>query len=309
MKRTLSLLITAAMLLLMLPQPVLADNQAGVLRHFVTVPVAGLSAEGIANKGDSFFVSAIGFTATHGSIFVFDKKGTLTQTFTLPGLPIVGQAAVFKDSLFVVACSGTLSGGAVVKIDLKTGLVNPGFSLVPTGCPNGLTMDDHGNIFIANFGGSIDKVTQTGAMSLFASGGLLTPGKLGTFTIGPNDITYNEDQNALYTTNTGTSTVVKIQIKDDGTAGAITAYAKVPTPDGLVFKEGNLYVTSPFTKSIFLVTPDGSVSPMVFSGTENLDGPSAVIFKGNTLYITNLNMASTYPSGYVSAVVLKSPGD
>jgi len=120
MKRALSLLITGAMLLLMLPQPVLAGNQVGVLSHFVTVPVAGLAAEGVANKGDSFYVSTIAFapTATHGSIFVFDKKGTLTQTFTLPGLPIVGQAAIFKDSLFVVACSGIGSGGAVVKIDL-----------------------------------------------------------------------------------------------------------------------------------------------------------------------------------------------
>ena len=310
MKRALSVLTTGAMLLLMLPQPVLAHNQVGVLSHFVTAPVAGLSAEGVANKGDSFYVSAIGFTATDGSIFVFDKKGTLTQTFTLPGLPVVGQAAIFKDSLFVVACSGIGSGGAVVKIGLKTGLVNPTFSLVPTGCPNGLTMDDHGNIFIANFAGSIDEVTQSGAMSQFATGGLLTPGTIGGFTIGPNDMTYNEEQNALYTTNTGTGTVVKIQISDDGTAGAMTAYASLPTPDGLVFdSHGNLYVTSPFADSIFLVTPEGSVSPVVLSGTETLDGPSSAIFHGNTMYITNLNLASTYPSGYLSTVVLKSSGD
>jgi sugar lactone lactonase YvrE len=228
----------------------------------------------------------------------------------LPGLPIVGQAAIFKHSLFVVACAGIASGGAVVKIDLKTGLVNPAFSLVPTGCPNGLTMDDEGNIFIANFAGSIDKVTQSGAMTQFATGGLLTPGTIGGFTIGPNDMTYNEEQEALYVTNTGTNTVVKIQVDDEGTAGAITAYASVPTPDGLVFdRHGNLYVTSPFANSIFLVTPDGSVSPVALSGTEKLDGPSSAIFHGNTMYITNLNLASTLPSGYLSTVVLKSSGD
>src|SRR5260370_30319998 len=176
MERSVPLLIASAMVLLMLPQPVLAHGQVGVLSHFVTLPVAGLSAEGVANKGDSFYVSAIGFTATDGRIFVFDEKGGLTQTFTLPGLPIVGQAAIFKDSLFVVACAGIASGGAVVKIDLETGLVNPTFSLVPTGGPNGLTMDDDGNIFIAHFPRSIDKVTQSGAMAPFASVGLLTPG-------------------------------------------------------------------------------------------------------------------------------------
>src|SRR5690349_23947336 len=128
------------MLLLVLPQPILADNQVGVLRHFVTVPVAGLSAEGIAARGNHFYVSTIGGTAADGSIFVFDKKGALTQTITLPGLPIVGQAAFFRDSLFVVACHPfTSGGGAVVKVDLKTGAVNPTFATDST-CPNGLTM-------------------------------------------------------------------------------------------------------------------------------------------------------------------------
>jgi DNA-binding beta-propeller fold protein YncE len=306
MKRALPLLITGAMVLLMLPQPALAGSQAGVLTHFVTVPVTGLTTEGIANKGNSFYVTTIGFTSTNGSIFVFDKKGTLTQTFNLPGLPVVGQPAVYKGSLFVVACDVTLSSGAVVKIDLKTGLVNTTFSPVSTGCPNGLTMDDNGNIFIANFDGSVDLVTQTGAMSLFASGGLLTPGTINGFTIGPNDIVYNEGQNALYTTNTGTNTVVKIQILHHETPGAVTAYAAVLTPDGLVFdKQGNLYVASPFTNSIFLVSPGGaSVSQVVFGGTEKLDTPSAAIIVGNTMYITNSNSALTYPSGYVSEVVL-----
>jgi sugar lactone lactonase YvrE len=147
-------------------------------------------------------------------------------------------------------------------------------------------------------------------MTQFATGGLLTPGTIGGFTIGPNDMTYNEEQEALFVTNTGTNTVVKIQVDDEGTAGAITAYASVPTPDGLVFdRHGNLYVTSPFANSIFLVTPDGSVSPVALSGTEKLDGPSSAIFHGNTMYITNLNLASTYPSGYLSTVVLRSSGD
>lgn len=313
MKTKLSPLIVGAMLLLMLPQPILADSQIGVLRHFVTVPVAGLSAEGVANRGDRFYVSTFGFAAGDGRIFVFDKGGALTQTLVLPGLPIIGQAAIFKDSLFVVACAPFTSGrgAAVVKIDLKKGVVNTAFATDPTGCLNGLTMDGKGNIYAANFAGWIDKVTQSGAITLkWASGGLLTPVTTGGFTIGPNDIKFKEDQNALYTTSTFTNTVVKIQINDDGSVGLMTAFATVPTPDGLVFdKKGNLYVTSPFTDKIYLVTPDGSVSPMTFTGTEKLDAPSAVILHGNDLYITNLNLGSTYASGYVSVVTLRFPKD
>ncbi len=311
MNRKLPILLTGAMLLLLaLPQPILADNQVNVLQHFVTVPTAGLSSEGIAIRGNSFYVSTIGFTAVNGSIFVFDKKGDLTQTFNLPGLPVVGQAAIYQNSLFVVACaSGTTSGGDVVKIDLSTGVVNTAFAPVPSGCPNGLTMDETGNIYIANFAGEIDKVTQSGVLTTFASGGLLTPGTVNGFTIGPNDLTYNTAQNALYTTNTGTSTVVKIQINRDGSAGAVTAYATVNGGDGLVFDgRGNLYVASPFTDTIYLVAPGGSsVTPLTFTGTETLDGPSAVLFQGCNMYITNLNLASSHPSGYVAVVALHPP--
>lgn len=309
MARVLPLIIVGALLILAVPHPVLAGNQVGVLRHFVTVPLAGLSSEGVANRGGSYFVSTIGFAATEGSIFVFDKRGDLTQTFTLPGLPIVGQAVFYKDSLFVVACSPGLAGGAVVKIDLSTGVVNQKFAVDPT-CPNGLTIDGHGNLYVANFAGAVDKVTQSGIVTLnWASGGLLIVGSLGGFVIGPNDITYNKDQNALYTTDTFTNTVVKIQINNDGTAGAMTAYATVPTPDGLVFdSKGNLYVASPFTNAIYLVTSQSTVSPMTFTGSETLDGPSALVFHGNDLYITNLNLASTYSSGYLSIVTLNFPG-
>jgi len=313
MRRTLSLLIAGAMLLLMMPQAVLADNdQVGVLNNFVTVPVAGLSAEGVVSQGHTFYVSTIGFTATDGTIFVVDNKGDVKGSFTLSGLPVVGQAVIYRDDLFVVACSGTLSTGAVVKIDLRTSAVDTGFATIPTGCPNGLTSDVHGTLYVADFAGSIDKVTQSGQVTLnWASGGLLTPGTTGGFTIGPNDIMYNHRENALYTTNTGTNTVVKIEINHDGSAGAVTAYASVPGPDGLVFdSHGNLYVASPFSNEIFIVSPGGSsVTPMTFTGTETLDGPSAVILHGDQMYITNLNLAVSHSSGYVSVVQIGSPED
>lgn len=315
MKARLPVLVTALMVLVMLPQPALGGTQTGVLDHFTTVPVPGLAAEGVVEAGHTFYVSTINFApgATDGSIFAFNGKGELVQTLTLPGLPIVGQAAVYKGSLFVVACSGLASGGAVVKIQLKTGSVETAFAPIPTGCPNGLTMDRHGNIYVADFAGAIDKVTQSGKVTFdWATGALLAAGASG---IGPNDITYNHKMNAVFTTNTGLNAVVEIPINRDGSAGTTTVYATVPGPDGLVFdQKGDLYVASPFTNTIFLVTPDGSLSPMSFTGTEALYSPSAVILHGDTLYITNLDVSfsspappAPYPSGYVSAVRVHPP--
>jgi sugar lactone lactonase YvrE len=285
-------------------------NQVGVLSNFVTNPVAGLTAEGIVHRGQTFYVSTIGFTAADGTIFAFDGKGDLTGSYTLAGLPVVGQATIYGADLFVVACPATLSSGAVAKIDLTTGAVNPAFAIIPVGCPNGLAMDAHGNLYVADFAGSIYKVTQSGLVTLWATGGLLTASSLDGFTIGPNDLTYDQQQDALYTTNTGSNTVVEIPINQNGSAGAMSAYATVPGPDGLLFDaHGDLYVASPFTNTIFVVSPGGSsVSPLNFTGTETLDAPSAVLLVGNNLYITNSNSANSHSSGYVAVTAVRYPG-
>jgi sugar lactone lactonase YvrE len=285
-------------------------SQVGALDHFFTNPVAGLTDEGIAHKGQTFYISTIGLTATNGTIYVVDAKGDVTGSYTVPGLPVVGQPTIEGNDLFVVACSATLSSGALVKVDLTTGAVDTAFAAIPAGCPNGLTMDSHGNFYVADFAGSIYYVTQSGLVTLWATGGLLTPGSIGGFTIGPNSLAYSQQQNALYITNTGSNTVVKIPIDQNGSAGIMSAYATVPTPDCLEFDaQGNLYVASPFTNNIFVVSPGGgSVSPLNFSGPDTLDTPSSVLLVGNSLYITNSNSGNTHSSGYVAVTAVRYLG-
>jgi hypothetical protein len=306
MNRMLPLGIAVAMLLLALPQPISAVSQTGALRPFIPAVPAG-TAEGLAISGGLFYVSSIGFTSTNGSIYVYNQAGTLVKTYTIPGLPIVGQEVISGHTLFVVSCTGTLSSGAVVAIDLNTGIVNTAFSLVPTGCPNGLTMGDRGNLFVADFAGSIYKVTPSGVLSLFASGGPLTPGTINGFTIGPNDITYNAGQRALYTTNTGQNTVVKIQITRLGRAGAVSVFSTaVSGGDGVVFDNANLVVVSPFSNAIYLVAPDGSASQLVLDSTAtSLAAPTASVFLGSDLYITG--MGPSTGTGNVEVVTLSSP--
>jgi sugar lactone lactonase YvrE len=170
-------------------------------------------------------------------------------------------------------------------------------------------------MFVTNiFAGTVSEVTPSGAVSLFAAGPLLAPATLPPpappFAAGPNDIALDKHGDALYVTNVGQGSVVKIVIQEDGSAGAITAFATgIPTPDGLTFdKRGDLYVASPFTNSIFFVTSAGRASPLSLdTSAETLNNPSNVAFLGHNLYITSLGFSTS--TGKISVAAVQSPGD
>ena len=283
------------------------ERQQGlVLRHFVTLP-AGLGAEGLVIHNGQFYVGAFSFSASDGTILVYNRDGGLTQQFTLPGLPQVGQL-VFTDDETLVAVAGNLGTGhgSVVKIDLDSGKISTiasGFKL-----PNGIVVDRNGNLFVTDLiAGTVSKVTLAGSVSLFASGPLLAPAPIpgAGLTLGTNDLTFDKKQSALYVTNVGQGTIVKITIGKDGNAGAITKFATVPTPDGIAFdKTGKLFVTSPFTNSVWSINKDGSAHKLSINTThESLNNPSNLAFHGRQLYITNLAIGGT---GTIAVVTILS---
>jgi len=166
-------------------------------------------------------------------------------------------------------------------------------------------------MFITNiFAGTVARVTTAGKVSVFADGPFLAakPTAIG-FTIGPNDITFDRAGTALYVTNIGQNTVVKIEVRGDGAAGSITNFAVgIPTPDGLTFDQrGNLLVASPFTNSIWVVAPD--VRPVLFPSTpsETLSEPLNLAFRGRSLYITNLGLGAG--AGKISVVTVPVPDE
>jgi sugar lactone lactonase YvrE len=294
-------------LLLLLPIQANAVNQAGVLRHFATMPT-GLAAEGLAIGEGHFYVGTIAFGGVDGTIVALDKSGAVTKTFTLTGLPIVGQVVVRDEGLFAVACTSFAPSGtsAVVRVDLESGTVTK--VATESTCANGLAIDEEGNMFLTNIlAGNIAKVTPEGAVSVFASGPLLAAAPVAPgLSAGPNDLTLNNEESALYVTNIGQNTIVKIAINEDGTAGTISKFAAVAGPDGLAFDhKGNLYVTSPFTNGVFVVAPNGAASPLTLDTThESLSNPSNLAFHGHQLYITSLGLATG--TGKISVVTVQS---
>ncbi len=284
------------------------EQHALVLHHFVTLPT-GLGAEGLVIHESHFYVGTFSFTATDGTILVYNRDGSLTQQFTVSGLPQVGQL-LFTNDVTLVAVAGNLASGkgAVVKVNVETGKVTTfasGFKL-----PNGIVVDDHGDFFVTDLlAGSVSKITPNGAVSTFASGGLLAPFPIpGTrLTLGSNDLVFNGERTALFVTNVGQNIVVKITVGEDGKAGAITQFASIPGPDGIAFdQQGLMYVTSPFTNAIYTITSSGFTQKLLIDTThEQLNNPSNVAFHGGQLYITNLAIGGT---GSI-AVVAVQPAD
>ncbi|HEV2118932.1 MAG TPA: hypothetical protein VGS11_02310 [Candidatus Bathyarchaeia archaeon] len=271
-------------------------QHALVLRHLVTLPT-GLGAEGLVIHDDHFYVGTFSFTASDGTILVYSKDGTLAKLFTISGLPQVGQLLFTDDGTLVTVAGNLASGkGSVVKVNVETGRVTTfasGFAL-----PNGIVVDTHGNFFVTDLiAGSVSKVTPDGTVSTFASGGLLAPAPIPGvgLTLGSNDLVFNERLTALYVTNVGQNIVVKIAIGEDAKAGAITKFADIPGPDGIAFSgKGLLYVTSPFTNSLYTIASNGFTQKLSIDTTqEQLNNPSNLAFRGSQLYITNLAISGT----------------
>jgi hypothetical protein len=124
--------------------------------------------------------------------------------------------------------------------------------------PKGLAFDSSGNLFVArNTTGTIVKFTPDGHRSTFASG-LRTPQVLVFDTVGN---LYVSDSISLSPENT---TILKFA--PDGTK---STFATGTCTVGMAFdKEGNLFVSDLFTRSILKFAPDGSRTTFVVEVTE-----------------------------------------
>lgn len=285
-----------------------AGEKQLVLHHFATLP-AGLGAEGLAIHNGHFYVGAFSFTASEGTVLVFDKDGSITGKFTIPGLPQVGQIAFTDDHTLVTVAGNLATGhGSLLKINIESGMITTvasGFKL-----PNGIVVDKHDNLYVTDLlTGIVSRITPSGTVSVFTSSPLLAPALIpgAGLTLGSNDLVFDKKQSALYITNVGKGTVVKAEVGDDGTAGTISNFASVPTPDGVAFDiKGNLYVTSPFTNSVWIVSGNGSASQLQLDmRNESLTNPSNVAFQGRELFITNLSIMGT---GKISVVTVEFLG-
>src|SRR5207245_5516771 len=100
--RAAAAVLTVAVLLFVLPQPMTASKQVGVVRHVADLP-AGLFAEGLAASEDNLYIGTLSFSSPQGTILVFDEDGAPDGAFTVPGFPVVCQVALYAYVIFAVS--------------------------------------------------------------------------------------------------------------------------------------------------------------------------------------------------------------
>ena len=140
--------------------------------------------------------------------------------------------------------------------------------------PNGLAFDNNGNLYAANFAtSSIEKFTQDGIGSIFATAGISFP----------YGVAFDATGN-LYITNAN-NTIQKVTPTGTGSTFA-RASDGLSGPIGLAFdRNGNLFVANSLSNTIEKFAPGGSSS--LFANT-GLNQPEGLAFDSTgNLYVAN----------------------
>jgi len=115
---------------------------------------------------------------------------------------------------------------------------------------------------------------------------------------GVNDLALDKEEKNIYAVTDGDPLIVKIPIKDDGTAGE-----PVALPPGFSAFDGieldskdNIYVSELFLNQIWVVSPDGSQRILIATKMNApLDNNTSLVLKGDVLCTANLGFAHAKP--------------
>lgn len=163
------------------------------------------------------------------------------------------------------------------------------------GHANGLTIAPDGHVWIS--GGSDDALYHTGPNGgkaiLFAE--RFSPVSSDTTVPVRGYVTNGaavDSKGNVYTMNTGTGTIWRLEVKPGHQLGAITKVVESPMlvgADGVVIGAGDtLYATQNFRNAFSRISPTGAISVLVAMDT-TLRFPAELVRDGNTFYIANLN--------------------
>jgi sugar lactone lactonase YvrE len=298
----------------------------------VTVLPANVATRTLAEIGDS--ASRIEGIALHdGKLYVTDWKdgaiyridptdGTPVKVGALPTAPnaaILGLVTDVAGNLYAaMPDSGIIYRVAATRLGAAGFDAAKDVTTFATGAKgaNGLTFDAQGHLWIS--GGDAGALYHVGpdggAATVFASGyapvSSDTAMPVRAYVVNGAAI---DSKGFIYTANTGSGTITKLEIKPDFTVGAITtlvADARLLGADGLAMGTGDtLWVTANFRNTLAKVAPDGSVSLVARETTAGgaLRFPAELKVAGTSIYIANLNFpmgsnAGSAPGATVAAV-------
>jgi sugar lactone lactonase YvrE len=158
------------------------------------------------------------------------------------------------------------------------------------GAPNGVGVDQAGDLFIADSNQFVEKVTPSGTLSIFAGtgvGGAPTPGPATSSKLNePNAVAFDSAGDA-YIADVNNNVVERVTpsgtlsiVAGTGTGGAPTpgpaTASKLNGPEGVAFDgAGNAYIADTGNNRVEKVTPAGTLSVFAGTGTAGLPTPGA----------------------------------
>lgn len=224
-----------------------------------------------------------------GQVYRISPDGAKSEVLARTGGFCLGVTLDQQENIYICDCGArslikvTQKGEVTVVADSADGrrFVNPNFSV----------FDSQGNLYFSDSGewkranGVVYRLGIEGRITLFASGPFHFA----------NGLALDAAESHLYVVESNLDRVVRITIKADGTASAPEVYAEglARVPDGLAFDaDGNLYVTTYASNSIYRVSTDRSVK-LLCQDVENLFlcAPTNCAFGGpdfDQLYVGNI---------------------
>jgi gluconolactonase len=223
-----------------------------------------------------------------GQIYRIRAKGRVEEVANI-GRFCLGLTFSAADELFV--CNAKLASIIRVQKDGASALFSDSVGSRRLKQPNYSVFDSQDNLYVSDSG---EWSTSSGCVVRFdnrARGTMfLEPPQ--PF---PNGMALSADERFLFIAQSHTDDVLRVEVREDGTAGQREVYARglERIPDGLAFDvAGNLYVSCYASDNIFRVTPDKQVSQLAYdrAGTI-LARPTNIAFGGpfnDYLYVANL---------------------
>lgn len=229
----------------------------------------------------------------------FDKSDNMYVAYV--GRSKRNFASDLADPFHPACRDATVTSSGVYKIDALTRKVTPLATKAegwPFCFPDDVAVDSHGNVYMTDLTYSgIWKISPDGKkVDLWSSGPLLnwSSKPYSGLPLGVNDLALDNEEKNVYAVTDSEPLVVRIPIKDDGTAGE-----PVPLPSGFSLfdgvtldDKGNIYVSEILLNQIWVLSPDGSQRILIATKRNApLDNNTSLVLLGDTLCTANLGFA------------------